>query len=87
MSERENISFRAGGRLKPEGALFEVSLSVGLVGLELGLAGGRLFPASRIASIGARLMTFKAFKDIRFDCGRMCARSSGGMGGRHGTLA
>ena len=32
----------------------------------IGPAGGRLFPASRIASIGARLMTFKAFKDIRF---------------------
>ena len=66
MSEREDISFRGGGRLKPEGALLEVSLCVGLVGLELGPAGGRLFPASRIASIGARLMTFKAFKDIRF---------------------
>ena len=67
MSERESICFRGGGRLKPEGALFEVSLSVGLIGLELGPDGGRLFPASRIASIGARLMTFKAFKDIRFD--------------------
>ena len=66
MSERESIYFRGGGRLKPEGALFEVSLSVGLVGLELGPDGGRLYPASRIASIGARLMTFKAFKDIRF---------------------
>jgi hypothetical protein len=66
MSERENISFRGGGRLKPEGALFEVSLSLGLVGLELGPDGGRLFPASHIASIGTRLMTFKAFKDIRF---------------------
>ena len=67
MSERKSTFFRGGGRLKPEGALFEVSLSVGLVGLELGPGGGRLFPASRLASIGARLMTFKAFKDIRFD--------------------
>ena len=66
-SERESIYLRGGGRLKPEGALFEISLSVGLVGLELGPDGGRLFPASRIASIGARLMSFKAFKDIRFD--------------------
>ena len=32
MSERESIYFRGGGRLKPEGALFEVSLSVELVG-------------------------------------------------------
>jgi hypothetical protein len=67
MSERESIYFRGGGRPKPEGALFEVSLSVGLVGLELGPDGGRLFPTSRIASIGARLMSFRAFKDIRFD--------------------
>jgi hypothetical protein len=67
MSERENIYFRGGGRPRPEGALFDVSLSVGLVGLELGPDGGRLFPASRIASIGARLVTFGAFRDIRFD--------------------
>ena len=67
MSEHENIYLRGGGRIRPEGALFEVSLSWGLVGLELGPDGGRLFPASRIASIGTRLMTFKAFKDIRFD--------------------
>jgi hypothetical protein len=67
LSERENIYFRGGGRIRPEGALFEVSLSWGLVGLELGPDGGRLFPASCIASIGARLMTFKAFKDNRFD--------------------
>jgi len=66
-SERESIYLRGGGRLKPEGALFEISLSVGLVGLELGPEGGRLFPASRLATIGARLMSFGAFKDIRFD--------------------
>ena len=88
MSEHEDIPFRVGGRLKPEGALFEVSLSVGLVGLELGPAGGRLFPASRIASIGARLMTFKAFKDIRFgwtDVRKIIATDTGLRGGtRHG---
>jgi len=67
MSEREHIYFRGGGRLRPEVALFDVSLTLGLVGLELGPDGGRLFPASRIASVGARLMTFGAFRDIRFD--------------------
>ncbi len=61
------LNFRGGGRLRPEGSLFEVSLSVGQVGLELNRDGGRLFPASRIASIGARLMTFGVFKEICFD--------------------
>ncbi len=62
----QRLSFKGGGRLRPEGGLFEISLSAGLVGLELDLVGGRLFPASRIASIGARLLTFGVFKEIRF---------------------
>lgn len=42
----EKLTFTGGGRLRPEGGLFEISLSVGQVGLELNLEGGRLFPAS-----------------------------------------
>ena len=44
MSERENIYLRGGGRIRPEGALFEVSLSWGLVGLELGPMGAVCSP-------------------------------------------
>jgi hypothetical protein len=62
----EKLTFTGGGRLRPEGGLFEISLSVGKVGPELNLEGGRLFPASRFASMGVKL-TFGDFKEIRFD--------------------
>jgi hypothetical protein len=63
----EKLTFTGGGRLRPEGGQFEISLSVGQVGLELTREGGRLFPASRFASMGVKLLTFGDFKEIRFD--------------------
>lgn len=62
----EELNFKGGGRVRPEGGLFEVTFSVGQIGLDLDLDGGRLFPATRLASIGARLMAFGRFEEIRF---------------------
>lgn len=61
------LSYKGGGRLHPEGGIFEVSLSVGLVGLKLDSAGGRYFPTTCLATIAARLTTFGVFNEIRFD--------------------
>jgi hypothetical protein len=62
----DRLVFKGGGRLRPEGGYAEVSLSVGNVGLELDHDGGRLFPASRFASFGVRLIAFGVFSEIRF---------------------
>ena len=62
----DRLVFKGGGRLRPEGGLSEVSLSVGLVSMELNHDGGRLFPASRFASFGVRLIAFGVFSEIRF---------------------
>lgn len=60
------LRYTGGGRLRPRGNLFEVSLSIPLVGLELNQEGGRLYPTSRTSAAMPSLVSFGSFSDIRF---------------------
>ena len=63
---RRQVGIQGWGPATAGGGLSDASLSGGLVGLELDRNGGRLFPASRFASFGVRLITFGVFSEIRF---------------------